>query len=227
VPYTRGHEVSRPLDEVINDVTTLVKRGNKEIWLLGQNVNSYQGIISNGSEKSQEISRLDESMARNDRIKIGFAKLLRAIDGIDGNFKIYFTSNHPKDMSDEIINAIAESDKIAKIIHLPVQSGSDKILKAMNRPYASKDYLSLIKKLRAKVPNVEITTDVIVGFPGETEDDFQKTVNIFKKVKYYQAYINKYSPRPGTAAFKFGDPIPWSEKQRRWRILNDLVYNKQ
>ncbi len=196
VPYTRGRETSRPVDEVITDFKSLIAKGFKEIMLLGQNVNSYQ---------------------------FDFAELLKILNNIPGDFKITFTSNHPKDMTNEVIQAIADLPKVIKKIHLPIQSGSNKILKAMNRPYTREQYLSLTDRLKKIIPNVEITTDVIVGFPGESEQDFQETVDIFKKVGYATAYVNKYSPRAGTAAHKLGDPIPWSEKQRRWRVLNDIA----
>lgn len=203
VPYTRGREVSRSVDEIVNDVKKVIDAGNKEVILLGQNVNSY-------SSK-----------------QVGFAELLRIINDMPGDFVIKFTSNHPKDMNDEIIEAIATLPKVAKEIHLPLQSGSNKILKAMNRPYTRERYLELVDKITARIPNVKISTDTIVGFPGETEEDFQQTVEIFKKVKFYQAFNNKYSPRSGTKAFPLGDPILWEEKQRRWRILNDLSYIKK
>ncbi|MDO8512903.1 MAG: MiaB/RimO family radical SAM methylthiotransferase [bacterium] len=196
VPYTKGREVSRPFDEIVTSFKDLVSKGYKVITLLGQNVNSYQ---------------------------YDFAKLLKTLNNISGDFKIYFTSNHPKDMTSEVIDVIASSSKVAKEIHLPFQSGSDKILRAMNRPYTKKQYLDLVRKIKAKIPNIKISTDVIVGFPGETEEDFQQTVKVFKKVGYFIAYVNKYSPRFGTVAHKLGDPIPWSEKQRRWRILDEIA----
>lgn len=229
VPYTRGHEVSRPMEEILDDVEKIIETGQKEIILLGQNVNSYTNpaavviSTSQSEEKSHEISRLDKSMARNDKVKSDFAQLLEKINSLPGDFTVKFTSNHPKDMSDDIIEAIATLPKIAKEIHLPLQSGSNKILKAMNRPYTVEEYLRLVESLKSKVPKVKLSTDVIVGFPGETEEDFQETVEIFKKIKFAQAYINKYSPRSGTAAFKLGDPIPWTEKDRRWRILNEII----
>jgi len=126
-------------------------------------------------------------------------------------------------MSDDIIEAVAKLPKIAKLIHLPIQSGSNKILKAMNRPYTKKQYLALVDKMKKKIPGLRLTTDVIVGFPGETEADFQETVAIFEKVGYFQSFNNKYSPRQGTAAWKLGDPISWEEKQRRWHILNKIA----
>lgn len=212
VPYTRGRETSRPMDKVLDDVQRLVEAGQKEIWLLGQNVNSYRD-----SEKQK---------VKSEKLKSDFATLLERIDEIPGDFIVYFTSNHPKDMTDDIIEVIAKLPKIAKRIHLPLQSGSDKILKAMHRPYSQKQYLRLVKKLKDKIPGVEITTDTIVGFPGETEEDFQQTIDVFKIVRFSQAFNNKYSPRSGTVAYKLGDPISWEEKQRRWRILDQLANHK-
>lgn len=202
VPYTRGREISRSAEDIVTDVKKVIESGNNEVILLGQNVNSY------------------------DSEQVGFATLLRIINDIPGDFVIKFTSNHPKDMSEDIIEAIANLPKVAKEIHLPLQSGSNKILKMMNRPYTREQYIELVDKIIAQIPDVKISTDTIVGFPGETEEDFQQTVEIFEKVKFYQAFNNKYSPRSGTKAFPLGDPISWEEKQRRWRILNDLSYKK-
>ncbi|OQA53272.1 MAG: (Dimethylallyl)adenosine tRNA methylthiotransferase MiaB [candidate division WS2 bacterium ADurb.Bin280] len=202
--FTRGRERSRNIKDVISDIKKLIERGNSEILLLGETIDSY---------KDPETG---------ETLDILFEKL----NALDGDFIISFTSNHPKDMTDEIIKAVATLPKIKKEIHLPIQSGSDKILKAMNRPYDAKTYLKIVEKIRTSKVPIDITTDVIVGFPGEDEDDFQKTVEIFKSVGYKTAYINKYSPRYGTAAYRLGDPIPWSEKQRRWRILNDIITGK-
>ena len=195
VPYTRGREKSRPMGEVISDVKSLISAGHKDITLLGQNVNSYE---------------------------YGFSKLLKDLNDLEGDFKIGFISNHPKDMSDDIIEAVAKLPKVKKEIHLPLQSGSNKVLRSMNRPYTIKQYLDIVNKIK-KAGKIDITTDVIVGYPTETEEDFEKTIEIFEKVKFKQAYINKYSPRAGTVAYKLGDPIPWAEKQCRWRVLNDLI----
>lgn len=196
VPYTRGLEISRPSEEIVDDAIKILQNGHVEIWLLGQNVNSYE---------------------------FGFANLLQKINQIEGNFKIYFTSNHPKDMTIEIITAIKDLPKVAKIIHLPVQSGSDEVLRSMNRPYTRNQYLELIKMIKKQIPEIKITTDFIVGYPTESNEDFQESVELAKKVDFHQAYVNKYSPREGTKSFVLGDPIPWSEKQRRWRMLNDLI----
>ena len=200
-PYTRGRERSRDFNDIINEVKALVEDGKTEILLLGQNVNSYNDLKAGKT----------------------FEDLLRKLNDLDGDFIIAFTSNHPKDMTDGIIDAVATLPKISKKIHLPLQSGSDKILKAMNRPYTVQQYLALIENCKLKIKNLSITTDVIVGFPSETENDFQKTVNVFEKVKYEMAYINKYSPRVGTAAYKLGDPISWQEKKRRWQVLDKIL----
>ena len=205
VPYTRGREISRPMEEILSDAKHAVESGEKEIVLLGQNVNSYN----------------------QDNDKEGFAVLLEQINAIPGDFTVKFTSNHPKDMTDDIIEAVANLPKIVKEIHLPLQSGSNKILKAMNRPYTKEQYLALINKIKARIPEIKITTDSIVGFPGENEEDFQETVEVYRKVGFAQAFNNKYSPREGTAAWKLGDPISWAEKQRRWRLLNDISYKKR
>lgn len=220
VPYTRGREISRSFNEVVSNFKKMIKNGNKEIMLLGQNVNSYNppDVISTSRQRRDEKSH---------RSKNKFVSLLKTLNNISGDFKISFTSNHPKDMSEEVIEAIRNLSKVKKEIHLPVQSGSNKILKAMNRPYTKEKYLKLIEKIKKSIPNVLITTDFIVGFPGETEEDFQETVELLKKVGYKAAYINKYSPRSGTAAYKLGDPIPWEEKERRWRILNDISYTSK
>ena len=199
VPYTRGKEVSRPLKEIICEVKKLVKQGRKEIWLLGQNVNSY---------------------------KYNFSKLLRTINDIPGKFWIRFTSSHPKDFSDDLIKAMAECKKVAKYLNLPVQSGDDKILKKMNRPYTVKQYKNLVKRIRKKIPDINLSTDVIVGFPGETKKQFENTVKLFKEIKYDIAYINKYSPRSGTAAAKLKDNVSIQEKKRREKILEKTLKQK-
>lgn len=211
VPYTRGRERSRDFTEIVKEVKSLIDQGQKEIMLLGQNVNSYK------------ISQKSKTKSQNSKIS-DFTFLLQTLNDLDGDFVISFISNHPKDMTDDIIEAVANLPKIKKEIHLPVQSGSDKILKLMNRPYTIKQYLKIVEKIRKAKPEIKITTDVIVGFPGETEKDFLATVAVFKQVKFFIAYINKYSPRAGTVAYKLGDPIPWAEKQRRWHILDKLTY---
>jgi len=206
VPYTRGREISRPAQEIINEVKSLVKRGYSELTLLGQNVNSYKSKFKNQNSKL-----------------VDFPTLLKLICNIPGNFTVKFLTSHPKDMSDELIETITECRKISKEIHLPIQSGDNKILKKMNRGYTIGKYKNLIKKIRAKIPQVEITTDVIVGFPGETKKQFENTVKAFEEIKFAKAYVNKYSTRTGTLAAKLKNNVSLTEKKRRWKILNDLV----
>ncbi len=198
VPYTRGRETSRPAKEIISQATNLIKRGYKEITLLGQNVNSY------GNDNKKEMT---------------FSKLLKKINDIPGNFWIRFITSHPKDFSKELIETIAKGKKITEYIHLPVQSGDDKILRKMNRNYTRKHYLELVKKIREKIKDVAISTDIIVGFPSETKEQFENTKKLMKEVKFDMAYIAQYSPRPGTSAAKLKDNVPPSEKKRREKEL--------
>ncbi len=213
VPYTRGPEKYRSQKEIIGEVKHLLKKGIKEITLLGQNVDSYK----------YKPPRDPSASPQDDNSVVNFVKLLQKITVLPGDFKIKFITNHPKDFSDELIDEIARNDKIIKYVHLPVQSGDNKILKKMNRNYTGEQYLALIKKIKKKIPNVDLTTDIIVGFPGETEKQFQKTVNLFKKIKFATAYIAKYSPRPGTVAYKLKDNVPLAEKKRREQTLRKLI----
>ena len=202
VPFVRGPLVCRDHKEILKEVENAVKNGFKEIWLLGQNVNDYQSPTNP---------------------KINFAKLLKMIDDIPGDFKILFTSPHPSNFSDELIDTLAKCEKFGKYINLPVQSGDDKILRKMNRNYSVKEYKNLVKKIRAKITPVKLSTDAIVGFPGETKKQFQNTVKLFKKNKFDWAYISKYSPRSGTAAFKMKDSVPLIEKKKREKILREII----
>lgn len=201
VPYARGREISRSRKDIFLEIHSLSEKGYKEITLLGQNVNSY-------SSGRLEFPNLIDSIAKRYP---------------DVTFR--FLTSHPKDFSQKLIQVIVKNKNISREIHLPIQSGSDRILRAMNRPYTQKHYLSIIGKIKKEIPGSTFTTDVIVGFPGETQIDFDETVKIFKKVGYSEAYINKYSPRPGTAAWKIGNPIPLAEKKKRERILRGTVKN--
>jgi len=202
VPYARGREVSRPAEDILQEIKGLAAKNYLEITLLGQNVNSYCG----------------KWIVKHKGKSIFFPELLNKLAQTYPKIKFNFITSHPKDFSEDLIKVIAKNKNIIRKIHLPIQSGSDKILKAMNRPYTKKQYLNLLKKIRQKIPEVSFTTDVIIGFPGETQKDFLETVKVFKKVNYTEAYINKYSPRPGTVAYKLGDPIPWEEKKREEKI---------
>jgi tRNA-2-methylthio-N6-dimethylallyladenosine synthase len=199
VPYAREKEVSRPAKEIICEIKNLVKNNYKEIWLLGQNVNSYK----------------DE--------KINFPKLLKLINDIPGNFWIRFTSSHPKDFSEELIKTMAKCKKYKPYLNLPLQSGDDKILKKMNRPYTTSQYKDLIKKIRKAMPDIALSTDIIIGFPGETKKQFENTARLFKDIKFDMAYINKYSPRVGTAAEKLEDNVSKKEKNRREKVLTKIL----
>ncbi len=232
VPHTRGREVSRPLDEILAEIRHLVSGGYKEITLLGQNVNSYGNdltspVIPNEAEGSlkNKLGERDFSARRSAKsveMTNSFTKLLKKIDEIPGDWRAYFYSNHPKDMSDELINTLAKLKHFPHYIHLPIQSGSDKILKAMNRHYTQKNYFSLVHKIREAMPDVAITTDIIVGFPGETEENFKQTKEVMKKVGFSMPFIAKFSPRPGTKAAKMEDDVSKEEKERRWRELTNL-----
>jgi len=202
VPYARGKERSRPAEEIIKEVTDLVNRGYKAITLVGQNVNSY------GHDLGKEIN---------------FAQLLKKANNISGDFWIWFITSHPKDMSDELINTIAECEKVCPYVHLPVQSGNNAILKAMNRGYTQEHYIDLVEKIRKKIPNVALSTDIIVGFPGETKKQFQDTAGLFKKIKFDMAYIAQYSPRSKTQAYKLKDNVSLCEKKKREKILTDIL----
>jgi len=200
VPLARGREISRTVLDVIGDVKKAVNDDVKEIWLLGQTVNSY----------------------KNEGVK--FHNLLRLINDIDGDFWIRFTSPHPKDFSDELIQAMAECKKFAHYINLPVQSGNNAVLKRMGRPYTVGHYKKLIGKLRKAIPDIAISTDIIVGFPGETRKQFEDTKKLFKEIKYDMAFISEYSPRPKTTAYKiFKDDVTHQEKEIRKNELNEIL----
>jgi tRNA-2-methylthio-N6-dimethylallyladenosine synthase len=198
VPYTRGRVSSRPTEDIIQEVKQAVEEGHKEIWLLGQNVNSYKE-------------------------KVDFAGLLREVNKIKGDFWIRFTSSHPNDFSDDIINAMKDCKKVTNYLNLPVQSGNDEILKKMNRPYNISQYKSIVKKVKEKIPDIFISTDIIVGFPGEKEKHFRNTINLFNEISFDMVYIGRYSPRKQTLAYKMGDTVPPGEKKRREKILNELL----
>jgi tRNA-2-methylthio-N6-dimethylallyladenosine synthase len=202
VPYTRGKERSRRKEYIFEEVNNLLKQGYKEITLLGQNVNSY-GLDFN-----------DE--------KYSFANLLEDLARLPIP-RIKFTTSHPKDFSDEIIEVIAKYDNVIPYIHLPVQSGSNAILKKMNRKYTKENYLELVSKIYEKVPNISLTTDIIVGFPGESENDFQETLDLVKKAKFEGAYTFIYSPRKGTPAAAYDNDVEPEVAKQRLYTLNDLV----
>jgi len=205
VPYVRGRERSRQKEKILNEISELVKSNKYEtITLLGQNVNSYGNDIGNG---------------------YGFKELLEDVCEIEGDFKIAFMSSHPKDFSFELIDLIASNDKILKEIHLPCQSGSNEVLKNMNRRYTREKYLSIINEIRRKIPFCRLTSDFIVGFPGETEQDFEDTMNLLKEVKYNSIFAFMYSKRSGTVAEKMENQVP--EEIKNERVNKLLALQKQ
>ena len=195
VPYVRGREKSRPMDEIVAECKELVANGYKTITLLGQNVNSYGNTFDNG--------------------KNNFAELLKELDKIEGDFLIKFMSSHPKDFSEEVAKVIAESKHISKMIHLAVQSGSDRILHLMNRKYTAEHFKGLVKMIRKHIPDASISTDIIVGFPTETEQDFEDTLNLLREVKFGTVFGFIYSKRSGTVAEKMDGQVPLAVKRER------------
>ncbi len=200
VPYTRGPEYSRPAADILAEVDALVKGGCREIILLGQNVNSYRPADGTG-----------------------FPALLERISALEGDFWIRFLTSHPKDMSEQLIRTVAASPKCTNFIHLAMQSGNDEILQRMNRKYTSAHFLDLAGMIRARIPDVMLTTDIIVGFPGETEAQFQDTAALMRAARFDIAYINKYSPRSGTASAALPDDVSFAEKKRREKALNAVL----
>ena len=199
VPYVRGRERSRAPEDILAEIQELAKEGYKEITLLGQNVNSYKG-----------------------KENYGFAELLADVDKIEGIDIIKFVSPHPKDFSDDVIDQIAKSKKISRLIHLPLQSGSTTVLKKMNRKYSKEQYLELVEKIKNKIPDVLFSTDIIVGFPEETEEDFEDTLDVVRKVNFEQIFMFIYSRRVGTPADKNPNQIPEEIKHKRFDRLKEL-----
>ena len=200
VPFTRGREVSKPAEEVLAEVRMLVKAGVREVTLLGQNVNSY------GKD------RLDRNGVKGE---LDFAELLAAVNEIDGLERIRFTTSHPMDCTDALIDAFAQLPKLAPFFHLPIQSGSENVLKGMRRAHGVTDYLDKIARLRLLKPEIALSTDIIVGFPGETEEDFQKTLDLLENVRYATIFSFMYSARPGTKAADLVDDVPLAVKKQR------------
>ena len=200
VPFVRGREVSRAPEAIYSEVKALINGGYKVITLLGQNVNSY-GLDNNTGG-------------------VLFPKLLETIANFEGDFEVRFMTSHPKDISDELIEVMARNQKISKTLHLPAQSGSNSVLKAMNRNYTIESYLEKINKIKSLIPNITLSTDIIVGFPGESEEEYEKTKQLLLTVRYHNAFIFMYSPRKGTIAEKMDNQVSVEEKHRR---VNDLL----
>ena len=201
VPYTRGRERSRTPEAILAEARQLIDSGAKDITLLGQNVNSYGHDLGGGER---------------------FAALLSQIARLDGDFRVRFMTSHPKDVSDELIDVIAREEKIVRHFHLPLQSGSDAVLARMNRRYTREHYLGIVSRLRARIPDVSLTTDVIVGFPGETEADFEDTMDVLRRVRFDAVFSFIYSPRRGTPAAEMPDPVPHETSTARFsRMLEE------
>ena len=200
VPYVRGRERSRQACDVLAEAKQLIADGYKEITLLGQNVNSY------GKDLTPRVT---------------FSQLLRQINDLPGDFRIRFMTSHPKDCTKELLDTMAECPKVAKHLHLPFQCGNDRVLKAMNRGYTREHYLGLIRALRARIPDIVLTSDIIVGFPGETTEEFEDTLKVLKEVRFDALFTFIFSPRPGTPAAKMDDPVPRAEKQKWFDRLCD------
>lgn len=208
VPYTRGVEVSRPVEDILKEARRLVETGSLELNLLGQNVNSYHGEDANGKERN-------------------LAYLLNKVAEIDGLERIRYTTSYPADVDDDLIRCHKELNKLMPYLHLPIQSGSDDVLKRMNRRHNRDDYLRVVDKLKEANPNIGMSSDFIVGFPGETDDDFKQTLDVVNKVKYIQAFSFKYSKRPGTPAAIMDNQIEEKVKKERLQILQDLLFDYQ
>jgi tRNA-2-methylthio-N6-dimethylallyladenosine synthase len=235
VPTTRGHEVSRPVDEILEEVQQLAHAGYRQVTLLGQNVNSYgkrfpdgSGWVGPGRRRAllQLAARIGEAAASAGAPEpprlVDFPALLRAIDAKTSIDRIRFTTSHPFDAHEELFRAMAECQAVCEFLHLPVQSGSDRILRAMRRGYTAETYFDQIARLRALVPHVALSTDIIVGFPGETDADFDGTCALMERVRYDSAFVFKYSPRPGTEAAGWPDDVSQTVKERRNQAVLEL-----
>lgn len=234
VPFSRGQERSRPFEDILAEAEKAAKEGYDEVVLLGQNVNSYGADFLMEKMKGGETYALPDGTAvkpvmvkhlNRHRIPTLFPHLLERVARIPGLTKVSFMSSNPWDFSDELIDVIARYENIDRTLHLPVQAGSDLVLERMNRWYTRDEYLSLIERIRTRVPGVAFTTDIIVGFPGETTAQFEETINLAKQVDFAKTFIAWYSPRPGTAAMKgMADDVPIKEKQRRFHELDAVTF---
>ncbi len=207
VPYSRGREKSRPMAGILDEVARLVAGGAREITLVGQNVNSY---------KSKEVPA-------DARYQVPFAHLLDEVTRLPGDFRVSFTSPHPKDYHDEVIDIVASSEKMMPWMHVPLQAGNDEVLKAMRRPYTRERYMEIIGKIRAAIPHVALATDIVVGFPGETAAQFEDTLDIVRRARIDMAFIGRFSPREGTEAYLLVDDVSAAEKERRENAINEIL----
>ena len=212
VPYVRGRERDREPNKILEEIESLAKDGYKEITLLGQNVNSYMNHQNKDKLSNKKI--------------YSFATLLDEVCKIDGIERVKFMSPHPKDFTDDVIDVIAKNEKVSRLIHMPLQSGNSKVLKEMNRRYTKEQYLELVNKMKAKIPNLALSTDIIVGFPGETDEEFEDTLDVVRKVNFEQIFMFIYSPRTGTVAAARDDQIPEKIKHIRFDKLKELYDSK-
>ncbi len=232
VPFARGREASRSFEDIMEEVTGLAKDGYSEITLIGQNVNSWGlekvGISARKMMLRGTLSREDLPSNQSQYLDVTgtppFVKLIQAISRFETIKTIRFLSSNPWDFHDELIEEIASNPKIDRFIHLPIQSGSNSVLHRMNRGYTREDYLLVVKKLREKIPDLVLGTDIIVGFPEETDEEFEDTVDLAKKVGWHVGFVNMYSPRPGTMAEQiYKDDVPYLVKKARWDILDQII----
>ena len=223
VPYTRGREISRAFEDIVKEAKGAYAKGYKKVLLLGQNVNSYGADIVATGKKQQDLKPVFVKHLGRERIPTLFPHLLSAVADI-GFEKVDFMSSNPWDFSDELIEAIAKHKNITRTFHLAVQSGDDDVLKRMNRWYTAKEYIDLVGRIKKKMPESHVTTDIIVGFCGETDEEFQNTVKLCKTIHFDRAYISVYSNRRGTHAYKnIPDDVPHTVKDKRWKLLDKLV----
>lgn len=231
VPFSRGRERSRPFQELLQEAQDIKRQGFSEITLLGQNVNSYGADFLLNTYQTGDTFFIDETIEvrpvmvkhlGRHRIPTLFPHLLERVATM-GFSKVYFMSSNPWDFSDELIDVMAKCENIDRVLHLPVQSGSDIILEKMNRWYTSKEYRALIDRIRSRIPEMRFTTDIIVGFPGETEEYFKESLDLVRQIHFEKAYISCYSPRPGTKAYDFPDDISYEEKKHRFHTLQKEI----
>ncbi len=216
VPQARGPEISRKMEEILLEVDEAIRKGNRKILLIGQNVNSY----------GSDLKKCGYVHMGKKRFKSMFAELLEKVAQKTLE-KVSFVSNNPWDFSDDLIDVIAKYKNIDRLIHLPFQAGDDEILKKMNRNYTKQEYLDLVKRIKNKIKDVKLSTDIIIGFPGETDEKFEETVDICRQVNFEVAYLNKYSPRPGTVSAKlYKDDVPMKVKKDRWERLEKMINQK-
>lgn len=226
VPFTRGREISRPFEEVVKEAQESFAHGFKKVLLLGQNVNSYGSDIVRAGKKQKDLKPVYVQHLGKHRIPTLFPHLLAGVAEIEFE-EVNFISSNPWDFSDELIDVIAHHKNITRTFHLAVQSGDNAVLKRMNRWYTAQEYIDLVRRIKKKMPEAHITTDIIVGFCGETDEEFQNTINMCKEIKFDRAYISIYSNRRGTHAHKhMADDVPHTVKDTRWKELDKLVNNQ-